>query len=342
MKYDKKDLMNAKDNSSKGADSKAKSPYNKTITLTEQEQAHYSEYFVHLRESMPLADIQNKIINQDIHEALPFLPHEFVDLLIMDPPYNLTRQFNRYKFSRVKKNEYLDYIDSLIKPMIRLLKPNASIYFCSEWQSSLAVYEVLSEYFYVRNRIVWEREKGRGSYYNWKNSSEDVWFATLGHKYTFNVESVKLKKRIIAPYRHHDGRPKDWQESEEGNYRLTYPSNIWTDVTVPYWSMAENTDHPTQKPEKLLAKLVLASSHQGDMVFDPFAGSGTSVIVARKLGRRYVAVEMDRYYCSLIAKRIDMADSENSIQGYGDGVFWERNSFPNYLRQRKSSKGEDA
>jgi site-specific DNA-methyltransferase (adenine-specific) len=328
-------------NSDKDADSNTKSPYNKTITLTEHEQAYYSEGFVYLRHSMPLADLQNKIINQDIHDTLPFLPNGFVDLLIMDPPYNMTRQFNRYKFSRVKKNEYKDYIDSLIKPMLPLLKPNASIYFCSEWQSSLAVYEVLSDYFYVRNRIVWEREKGRGSYYNWKNTSEDIWFATLGHKYTFNVDHVKLKKRIIAPYRHNDGRPKDWQESEEGNYRLTYPSNLWTDITVPYWSMAENTDHPTQKPEKLLAKLVLASSREGDVLFDPFVGSGTSAVVAHKLGRRYVVVEMDRYYCSLTAKRIAMAQNDDSIQGYGDGVFWERNSFPYYLR-RKQSKGDDS
>lgn len=110
---------------------------------------------------------------------------------------------------------------------------------------------------------------------------------------------------------------------------MTHPSNIWTDLTVPFWSMPENTDHPTQKPEKLLAKIILASSNPGDVVFDPFLGSGTTSVVARKLGRSFVGVEIDETYCCLAEKRLLMAASDRSIQGYRDGVFWERNSFPN-------------
>lgn len=84
------------------------------------------------------------------------------------------------------------------------------------------------------------------------------------------MEDVKLKRRVIAPYRREDGSPKDWDKQEQGNYRLTHPSNLWTDLTVPFWSMPENTDHPTQKPEKLLAKIILASSNPGELVLDPF------------------------------------------------------------------------
>ena len=97
----------------------------------------------------------------------------------------------------------------------------------------------------------------------------------------FNVEAVKVKRRVVAPYKDVTGEPKDWEETADGNYRLTHPSNFWTDITVPFWSMPENTDHPTQKPEKLIAKLVLASSQQDAVVFDPFLGSGTTSVVAK-------------------------------------------------------------
>ena len=91
--------------------------------------------------------------------------------------------------------------------------------------------------------------------------------------------------------------------------------------------MPENTDHPTQKPEKLYAKLILASSKPGAMVFDPFLGSGTASVVAKKLGRNYCGIEMNEEYCLLCQKRLQMAEKDCSIQGYKDGVFWERNSL---------------
>ena len=207
----------------------------------------------------------------------------------------------------------------------RLLKPKASIYMCCDWQSSNAIYEMFSQYFKVRNRITWEREKGRGAKRNWKNASEDIWFGTVGEDYTFNVEAVKLQRRVRAPYRDSDGQPKDWKATEKGNFRATHPSNLWTDISVPFWSMPENTEHPTQKPEKLIAKMVLASSNAGDVVFDPFLGSGTTSVVAKKLGRQYVGVEQERLYCCLAEKRLSLAEQDAAVQGYSDGYFWERN-----------------
>ena len=91
--------------------------------------------------------------------------------------------------------------------------------------------------------------------------------------------------------------------------------------------MPENTTHPTQKPEKLLAKIILASSNEGDIVFDPFAGVGTAGVVAKKLRRKFVMVEIDEEYCLYATKRLRMAEEDVSIQGYFYGVFWERNTL---------------
>ena len=186
--------------------------------------------------------------------------------------------------------------------------------------------DVVDDFFQVRNRITWEREKGRGAKANWKNSHEDIWFCTMSKDYTFHVEQVKHRRRVIAPYRNADGSPKDWDEGRDGNYRDTHPSNLWNDLSVPFWSMSENTDHPTQKPEKLVAKLLLASTNPGDYVLDPFGGSGTTAVVAAKLQRQCLSIDLNQEYCLWALKRLEMAKQDTSIQGYEEGVFWERNS----------------
>jgi site-specific DNA-methyltransferase (adenine-specific) len=177
----------------------------------------------------------------------------------------------------------------------------------------------------IRNRIIWQREKGRGAQANWKNTSEDIWFGTKSGSYYFNVDAVKQKRKVIAPYRE-NGLPKDWEETDGGKFRLTHPGNFWDDISVPYWSMAENTDHPTQKPEKLISKLILASCPENGIVLDPFLGSGTTSVVAKKLNRRYVGIEKNEEYCCWAEKRLEMAEHDKTIQGFSGGVFWERNS----------------
>jgi len=315
---------------------KSKALRNRSIVLTDKEYKEYSTRLVKLAAAAGLHDIINKTINQDINEALDFLPEKFVDLLFLDPPYNLTKSFNSTKFSKKSIQEYAGWIEAFIKKMIPLLKPTASIYFCGDWCTSTSAHLVLSKYFVVRNRITWEREKGRGAKRNWKNNSEDIWFCTLSNEYIFNLDAVKQKKKVIAPYRTQDGAPKDWYEDEIGNFRLTHPSNIWTDISIPFWSMPENTEHPTQKPEKLLAKLILASTNPGQIVFDPFLGSGTSSVAAKKLDRKYVGIEIDKKYSCLAEKRLDAVESEKKIQGYFDGVFWERNILSKILNGKKN------
>jgi site-specific DNA-methyltransferase (adenine-specific) len=272
-------------------------------------------------------EVRDKLFCQDVFAVLPYLPDRCVDLLFADPPYNLTKAFNNKQFRKTSSDEYAEWLDSWLSQTVRLLKASASVYICGDWESSGAIQRVGEKYLIPRNRITWEREKGRGAKSNWKKCAEDVWFFTVSDDYYFDVEAVMLKRQVIAPYTDSNGAPKDWTETADGRFRLTHPSNIWTDLTVPYWSMPENTDHPTQKPEKLLAKIILASSKVGDLVFDPFNGSGTTTVVAKKLGRHYLGVEVDEIFCCFAQKRLDLAERDRTIQGYAGGVFWERNTF---------------
>ena len=278
---------------------KIRAPRNRTITLTNDEAMEYRNRLLKLTGPTDIGKIAHCTINQNLLELLDWLPPRFADLIFLDPPYNLTKSFNGTDFKEQSLDDYRRWFESWFSRLLTTLKPNGSVYICGDWRSSTAIHEVAAKYLNVRNRITWEREKGRGALQNWKNCSEDIWFCTNSDEYVFNVETVKLKRRVIAPYTREDGSPKDWDREENGNYRLTYPSNLWTDLTVPFWSMPENTDHPTQKPEKLLAKIILASSREGDVIFDPFLGSGTSSVVAKKLDRQYVGIEIDETYCCL-------------------------------------------
>ncbi len=310
---------------------KKKAPRNRTIAVEANEADLYRKRIVRSFGTAGHGSTRDIIVHGDAFDVLPKLSAHGFDLLAADPPYNLNKKFGTETFNRTDNDAYEVWLDSWLSLCVPLLKATASIYICGDWRSSSAVQRVGSKYFKLQNRITWEREKGRGAKRNWKSSAEDIWFFTVSDKFTFNLEAVKQRRRVIAPYRE-NGKPKDWSETKNGNFRDTYPSNIWTDITVPFWSMPENTEHPTQKPEKLLAKIILASTNPGDLILDPFAGSGTTAVVAKKLDREFVVIESDENYCLLAAKRLERAETDKSIQGFSDGVFWERNSGPGRVR----------
>jgi len=305
---------------------KTKSIKNKTIDFSLEEGKTYSDRIISIGQKVDINSILDKSILGDTFDVLSNLPNKFVDLLIVDPPYNLTKNYHGKQFIKQSEKEYVAYTKKWIESVFPLLKDDASIYVCCDWESSLIIGSVLKEFFNVQNRITWQREKGRGAKANWKNAMEDIWFATKSKKYTFNVGMVKVRKKVIAPYRV-NGEPKDWAETSSGNFRDSYPSNFWDDISIPYWSMPENTAHPTQKPEKLIAKLILASSNPGDVVLDPFVGSGTTSVVAKKLNRHYVGIDMNEQYLAWAEYRVSQAKINSKIQGYTGGVFWDRNTL---------------
>lgn len=300
---------------------------NRTLTVSEEEIPDLKRIITFPEELSGKSSFVDLLINADALTVLDKIPDECASLIIIDPPYNLSKTFNSSKFNAMSDNMYEEYLRTWFKKVCDKLKPDGSLYMCGDWKCSSSQQKVISEELTVINRITWQREKGRGAKTNWKNAMEDIWFAVKDKdNYYFDVDSVKMKRQVIAPYKENE-KPKDWEETDEGNFRITFPSNFWDDISIPFWSMPENTDHPTQKPEKLIAKLVLASSRPGDIVLDPFVGSGTTCVVAKKLGRHYLGIEIDEEYCLWAAKRLTRADKDLEIQGYNGGFFWERNTL---------------
>lgn len=303
---------------------KQRAPRNRTVSVSPEEYSVLKKRLVRHIDSA--TDLRDKTVCANLMDIIDDLPESIADLMIIDPPYNLSKDFGTIKFKAMSTSEYLVYLRSWLPKLLRSLKPDGSLYICGDWRSTAALQQVLDENMHVMNRITWQREKGRGSSRNWKNSMEDIWFAVKDKRhYYFDAEAVKVRRQVLAPYRQ-DGIPKDWEETADGNFRMTYSSNFMDDISVPFWSMPENTDHPTQKPEKLIAKLILASCPEGGLVLDPFLGSGTTSVVARKLNRRFLGIEINEEYCAWAEKRLAMAMEDNSIQGYSNGIFHSRNT----------------
>ena len=307
---------------------------NRTLTVSEEEIHALKKMITQPDELSAKSSFMDLLIHADALAVLDTIPDGCADLIIIDPPYNLSKTFHSSKFKAMSDAGYEDYLRTWFKKVCDKLGPRGSLYMCGDWKCSSSQQKVIGEELTILNRITWQREKGRGAKANWKNAMEDIWFAVKDKdNYYFDVESVKMKRQVIAPYKE-NGKPKDWEETAEGNFRITFPSNFWDDISIPFWSMPENTDHPTQKPEKMIAKLILASSRPGDLVFDPFVGSGTTCVVAKKLGRHYLGIEMEETYCLWAAKRLIQAEEDPAIQGYSGGYFWERNTLN---LQKKSS-----
>ena len=301
---------------------KERASMNRTITLTEEERYTYKDYISNKFELN-----ENSVICGDFFEINSQIPDKYVDLILIDPPYNITKKYGENTFKAMSDDEYFNYVLKIFKHCLRVLKDNGTMYVCGDWKTSYIQRKALEylenqEMCDVINRITWSRDKGRGANNNWKNNIEDIYMVVKDkNNYTFNIDAVKMKKTVLAPYKDKNGNNKDWQDDGEGAYRMTCPSNIWFDITVPFWSMAENTDHPTQKSEKLYAKLILASSNKDDIVYEPFAGVFTGCVTAQKLERNWFGVEYENEYCLLGQKRLCLAKINNTIQGYEDGVF---------------------
>ena len=208
-----------------------KSEKNKTIDFSAEEGKEYLSRCIKVEQKIGVAEITNKTIFGNTNEVLPLLPNSFVDLLIADPPYNLEKNFHGNTFHTLKEQDYEEYTEKWISLIEPILKPNASIYVCCDWKCSSAIHRVLERHFTVMNRITWQREKGRGAMQNWKNGMEDIWFAVKSDNYTFNIDDVKTRRKVIAPYKD-DGKPKDLVKrviATEGQHIKIEDSKVYVD-----------------------------------------------------------------------------------------------------------------
>jgi site-specific DNA-methyltransferase (adenine-specific) len=268
-----------------------------------------------------------KLIEDSCFNSEKYIKSNSVDMFFCDPPYNILDQ----EWDKQWKNneEFYIWTKNWMKLMYNQLKLNGTAYICISWQHSYIFHKLLKELnFIILNRITWKRDKGRGSLKNWKSMHEDIFFIAKSNNYLFNIEDVKVIKKVIAPYKDEKGENKDWwYDDNKDKVRLTYPGNLWEDFCVPFWSSNEvksyakskkSSDnlfqkHPTQKPKDLVKRCILASTNKNELVVDYFAGSGTTLIAAKELNRNCIGFEIDKNYCGMVKERLK---NENNPQHY--------------------------
>ena len=244
----------------------------------------------------------NRIIQGDCIRILKSLPNESVDLIFADPPYNLQlkKNLNRPdnsivnavnddwdKFSSFK--EYDNFTESWLVECKRVLRPNGTIWIIGSYHNIFRVGVKLQDLnFWILNDIIWRKSNPmpnfRGSRFT--NAHETLIWASKGEKskYTFNYNSMKCFNENIQ-------MRSDWEIPIcSGDERL---------------KLNGNKLHSTQKPEALIARIILSSSKTGDLVLDPFLGSGTTAAVAKKLGRKWIGIEKENLYIKKAKARID-------------------------------------
>jgi adenine-specific DNA-methyltransferase len=252
-----------------------------------------------------------RIVAGDCLQALTSIPDESIDLVFADPPYNIGKRFCEFKDSWSSDEEYAQWCHRWLALAIQKLRPTGSLYVMSSTQAMPYLDLWLRERLTVISRIVWhydssgvQARKHYGSLY------EPILFCVKDAKaYTFNAAAIEVEARTGAVR-----KLIDYRKTIPSPYRDTkVPGNTWYIPRVRY-RMPEYEDHPSQKPEALLERIIKASSNPGDTVLDPFAGTFTTCAVARRLGRRAIGIESQSEYVKIGLRRLQLATTHHGEQ----------------------------
>lgn len=245
-----------------------------------------------------------QILNKDIFEGLKEVDDKSIDLLFIDPPYNLGKVYANgiYDFWE-NNNEYIEWVKSWLDIAIRKLKSDGSLYIMNTTQNMPYIDIYLRDKMTIKSRIVWSYDSSGVQATTYFGSTyEPILYAVVNpNRYTFNkkdilVETVTGHKRKLIDYRRKE--PKQYN-----NYKV--PGNVWYFPRVRY-QMGEYVKHPSQKPEMLLERIVKSSSNVGDTILDLFAGTFSLGVVCKRLERRYIGIELSHDYCEAAKSRLNL------------------------------------
>ena len=248
------------------------------------------------------------IYQGDCFDVLPEIGDGSVDLIFADPPYNIGKRFGAFRDSWPSESAYADWCFRWLALCTRKLKPNGSMYVMTSTEAMPYLDLWIRERLIVMARIVWhydssgvQAKKYFGSLY------EPILFCVKDeNNYVFNAADIEVEARTGAVR-----KLIDYRKDVPTPYKTTkVPGNTWYIPRVRY-RMTEYEEHPSQKPEALLERIIKASSNPGDLVLDPFAGTFTTCAVAQRLGRRTVGIEIQDEYIKIGLRRLGIASHFN-------------------------------
>ncbi len=262
---------------------------------------------------------QGKLWQGDSIEWLRSLPDESVDMIFADPPYNIKKaDWDTFE----SQEEYIKFSMKWIEQAARVLKPTGTLFVCGFSEILADLKHPATRYFKSCRWIIWNYKNKANLGKDWGRSHESILHFRKTKNFTFNIDEIRI------PYGEHTLKYPSHPQAETSQYGNGKNSNhIWEpnplgakpkdvleipqdliEVPTTCNGMHEKTPHPTQKPEELLRKLILASSNVGDTIIDPFCGSGTTPVCAQQLGRKWMSCDLSPEYLDWAAHRIELVE----------------------------------
>lgn len=258
----------------------------------------------------------DRLLQGDCLKLLPTLSTASVDLVFADPPFNIGYEYDTYN-DRRSKRDYLEWTEEWLGAVRRLLKPTASVYvaigdeFAAEMKVRLDAMGLT-----MRNWIVWHYTFGVNCTRKFNRSHAHIFYYVVDpNRYTFNANAVRVPSARQTTYADRRANPRGklpddtWVLRPQEDPRCFPPDSDTWYVARVCGTFKERTAHPCQMPEAVLERIIKVSSNPGDTVLDPFAGSGTTLAVAKRLGRRYLGVELSEGYVAKIEERLEMVEA---------------------------------
>lgn len=250
-----------------------------------------------------------KLYQGDAIDWLSSLEDETVDLIFADPPYNIKKaHWDNFE----SQEQYIEWSMKWITQAARVLKPTGSMYVCGFSEILADIKHPAMKFFHSCRWIIWHYKNKANLGTDWGRSHESLIHFRKQKKVKLNIDDIRI------PYGAHTLKYPSHPQAETSQYGNNGKrKDIWTpnpagakpkdviDIPTTCNGMGETTPHPTQKPEELVRKFVLASSNLGEIVLDPFSGSGTSLVVAEQLGRLWLGCDKESEYNDWAIGRIE-------------------------------------
>lgn len=255
--------------------------------------------------------ILDTIVHGDCQDLLAQLPADSVDLIVSSPPYNLGKEYE----SRVALEHYLDEQRQILTECARVLAPTGSIFWQVGAYSNKGTLVPLDIRFFPilesldlqpRNRIMWVRQHGLHARRKFSARHETILWFTKSDDYFFNLDPVRVPQKYQGKTFHKGDRYGELSCNPDGKN----PGDIWSYRNVKH-NHEEQTIHPCQFPEDLVARILLATTKADDVVLDPYMGTGTTAVVARDFDRRFIGAELDEDYHAVAMRRLTGEPNES-------------------------------
>jgi site-specific DNA-methyltransferase (adenine-specific) len=237
-----------------------------------------------------MADWVDTIFCEDALAGMARIPDGSIDLILTDPPYNLGKDYGNAS-DQQSVDDYLAWTERWIDIALPKLKPNGSLYIFLTWRFTPEIFVMLKKRMTMMNEIIWDRRVPSmgGSVRSFSSVHDTIGFFVKRKDYYFDLDAVRI------PY---DAATKKARSN---------PKDLWS-VSRLHREHAERVDHPTQKPLEIIERMLKASCPPDGVVLDPFMGSGTTALAARRLGRRFTGFELNPAYCEVIGQRLAALD----------------------------------